>query len=99
MTASIIGFVTLPESRTLEFKRDLSSLTPVLRTLVAFSNTAGGILVIGREDDGHIVGVPDPEREVERLASAVVDGIQPLLLPDIEIVDHEGKRLIVVKVA
>jgi hypothetical protein len=30
----------LPEGKTLEFKRDLSSPKPVLRTLVAFANTA-----------------------------------------------------------
>ena len=36
-----------PEGKTLEFKRDLSSLRPVLRTLVAFANTADGVLVVG----------------------------------------------------
>jgi hypothetical protein len=35
-----------PESKTLEFKRDLSSLKPILKTLVAFANTAGGLLVL-----------------------------------------------------
>ena len=29
-----------PESKTLEFKKDLSSLQPILKTLVAFANTA-----------------------------------------------------------
>lgn len=31
-----------PESKTLEFKRDLSSLDPILKTVIAFANTAGG---------------------------------------------------------
>jgi len=44
-----------PEGKTLEFKRDISSLKPILKTLVAFANTAGGILLIGRENDGTIV--------------------------------------------
>ena len=35
------------ESKTLEFKSNLSSLDPVLKTIVAFANTAGGILIIG----------------------------------------------------
>ena len=39
-----------PEGKTLEFKRDLSSPGGVLRTLVAFANTAGGVLLIGVED-------------------------------------------------
>jgi ATP-dependent DNA helicase RecG len=39
--------VSLPEGKTVEFKRDLSSLHPILKTLVAFANTAGGILLKG----------------------------------------------------
>lgn len=31
-----------PEGKTVEFKRDLSSMKPILKTLVAFVNTAGG---------------------------------------------------------
>jgi len=41
-----------PEGKKIEFKRDLSSLKPILRTCVAFANTAGGTLIIGRHDDG-----------------------------------------------
>ncbi|RLB92362.1 MAG: hypothetical protein DRH50_09805, partial [Deltaproteobacteria bacterium] len=32
------------EGKTLEFKRDFSSLKPILKTLVAFANTAGSTL-------------------------------------------------------
>jgi len=35
------------EDKTLEFKRDLSSPKSILKTLVAFANTAGGTLIIG----------------------------------------------------
>ena len=44
------------ESKTLEFKRDLSSFKPIMKTLVAFANTAGGTLVIGWDDNGVITG-------------------------------------------
>ena len=37
-----------PEGKTLEFKRDLSSPKSLLKTLVAFANTAGGRLVVLR---------------------------------------------------
>jgi ATP-dependent DNA helicase RecG len=55
------------EGKTLEFKWDLSSSKPILKTLVAFANTAGGTLIIGRGDDGSIVGVDDVQVDEERL--------------------------------
>lgn len=39
-------FLDQPEGKTLEFKRDLSSPKPLLKTLVAFANCAGGRLII-----------------------------------------------------
>jgi predicted HTH transcriptional regulator len=39
----IADLLSSPEGKTLEFKRDLSSPTPILKTLVAFANSAGGI--------------------------------------------------------
>lgn len=87
-----------PEGKTLEFKRDLSSLAPILRTLVAFANTAGGTLVIGMDDDRTVVGVADPLREEERLANSIADGIRPVMMPEIDLASHEGKALLLVRV-
>jgi predicted HTH transcriptional regulator len=40
------GRVVLPESKTLEYKVDLSSPDRVLESIVAFANSAGGQLVV-----------------------------------------------------
>ena len=61
-----------PEGKTLEFKRDLSSAAGVLRTVVAFANTAGGTVLIGVEDGTrHVRGIADPLSLEERLASVL----------------------------
>ena len=61
-----------PEGKTLEFKRDLSSPTGVLRTVVAFANTSGGAILIGVDDGTRAVrGVSDPLALEERVASFV----------------------------
>ena len=87
-----------PEGKTLEFKRDLSSRQGVLRTLVAFANTAGGTLLVGVEDGTRNVrGVPDPLAMEERIASLVTDSGAPRLLPEIEI--HPWRQTHVVAVS
>jgi len=88
-----------PEGKTLEFKRNLSSPKPILKTLVAFANTAGGTLVVGRADDGSIVGVDDVRGDEERLANLISDCIAPAMAPDIEAVSVDGKNLLLVRVA
>lgn len=90
--------IKLPESKTLEFKSDLSSVTNILKTIVAFANTAGGILVIGCAP-GEILGLENVFKEEERIANAVADSIFPPLLPEIEIATIEGKDLLIIQVA
>lgn len=87
------------EGPRLDFKRDLSSPKSVLKDIVAFANTAGGMVVVGVEDDGSVLGVSDPLREEERLSSMISDGIEPQLLPEIYAVSHGEQELLVVEVA
>ena len=82
---ALASLLVRPEGKTLEHKRDLSSPQSVLRTLVAFANTAGGTLLIGVEDGTRdVVGVDDVLALEERLANLVADSIAPRLLPEIE---------------
>lgn len=90
--------ITQPEGKTIEFKRDLSSPKPVMKTLVAFANTAGGRLVIGVNDERQIIGVEDPLTEEERLCSMIADSIVPRLVPSIEMITVEDKTLLIVQV-
>ena len=87
-----------PEGKTLEFKRDLSSPKPLLKTLVAFANTAGGKLVVGVTDDQEVIGVPHPLDAEERLCSLIADGIAPRLVPNVEMITVDGKTLLMVDV-
>lgn len=95
----IIEAIAQGEGPRLDFKRDLSSSKSVLKDIVAFANTAGGVVVVGVEDDGSLVGVADPLREEERLSSIISDGVEPQLLPEIYAVSHGEQELLVVEVA
>ncbi len=95
----LADLVGRPEGKTLEFKRDLSSPDGVLKTLVAFANTAGGTLVLGVDDQGrHVRGIADPLAAEERLANLVSDRIVPTLVPEIEIVPWRDTHVLVVHV-
>ena len=74
------------EGKTLGFKRDLSSLKPIMRTLVAFANTAGGVLVIGRDDNGKAIGIRNVLQAEENIANSIADSIMPAMMPEIEII-------------
>src|SRR5689334_13405642 len=87
------------EGKILEFKENLRSLPGIIKTIIAFANTAGGIIVIGIEDKTKkIIGVENPLAEEERLASVINDSIAPLLMPDIEIQAYGTKELIIINV-
>lgn len=92
------GRVCALEGKTLEFKRDLSSPTKPLRTIVAFANSAGGRLVIGVDDDRTVVGVSDPLAEEERITSLISDLISPQLVPAIDLVTVGETTVLVVDV-
>jgi ATP-dependent DNA helicase RecG len=95
----VAKMLSMPEGKTLEFKRDLSSMQPILKTLVAFANTAGGTLIIGKDADGKVIGVDNIFESEEKLANAIADSIYPALMPDIEIMSIKRKSLLIVSVA
>lgn len=95
----VLEFLKREEGKTLEFKRDLSSPKNLMKTLVAFANTAGGRVIIGVEDKTRLpVGVERPLDEEERLCSLIADSIRPRLVPNVEMITIEDKTLLVVEV-
>jgi len=87
------------EGKTLDFKRDLSSPQNLVKTLVAFANTAGGKVIIGVEDKTRQpVGIENPLDEEERLCNLIADAIAPRLVPNVELTTVDGKTLLVVEV-
>ena len=79
-----------------EFKEKYSSR--VIESLVAFANTAGGRVLIGVDDRGRIVGLPDADKVVESVLSACREAVSPPLLPLVEIVRHPEGVLVVAQV-
>ena len=95
----LVEILRRPEGKTLEFKRDLSGPLGVVKTIVAFANTAGGTLLLGVEDGSrHVRGVRDVLRLEERLANLISDRITPRLVPEIEILRWRRTQVLAVQV-
>ncbi|HEY4831496.1 MAG TPA: ATP-binding protein [Waddliaceae bacterium] len=92
-------YLSQNESKTLEFKENAKTLAGIVKTVIAFANTSGGILLIGVKDKTkEILGMLDSLQEEERIANAINDGIAPLIIPDIEIHTYRNRELIVIRV-
>lgn len=99
MNPSITQIITMPGGKTLEFKRNLSSPINILKTLVAFANSAGGRLLIGVEDETReVLGIENPLDEEERLCNLIADSIEPRLVPNVDLISFEDKTLLIVEV-
>ena len=61
MSTYIKHLIAGGENVTVDFKFEISDSRKIARTLVAFSNTGGGTLLIGVKDNGRIAGVRSDE--------------------------------------
>jgi nucleoside 2-deoxyribosyltransferase len=59
----LVEIISHGESEKVEFKAYLLNDKAIARDLTAFANTQGGILLVGVEDSGEIVGLPEAEAE------------------------------------
>ena len=82
------------EGKNLEFKRGLPGDAKVARTLCAFANTRGGMLLIGVGDRGEIVGAPRPHETMERLRAVGRERVEPELAVQVGAVLLRGQRVV-----
>jgi len=95
----LVTLLSRHEGKTLEFKRDLSSPEGVLKALVAFANTSGGVLLLGVEDRTKKVrGIVDVLTEEERLANLISDSISPKLIPSMEVMPWRKTQVLAVEI-
>lgn len=82
------------ENETVEFKQELSD--GVVKTVIAFANSSGGILYIGVDDVGEVVGLPDVDATATKLSNMLRDSIKPdvLMFTTISIKEYLGKSYI-----
>jgi len=88
------------EGKILELKEKLPKNTNIAKTVIAFSNTGGGKLIIGVNDKQEIVGIDDIALfEIQdKIASIISDQCSPNIIPEIYSVNIENKLVLVIEV-
>ncbi|MFW6276893.1 MAG: helix-turn-helix domain-containing protein, partial [Bacteroidota bacterium] len=92
----LIKLIEEGESTTLEFKRKATSPYKLAREISALANTKGGYLLIGVDDNGTIYGVHSEKSEIDVVESACQFEIDPPVEPAIDVINIQGKEIVVV---
>lgn len=92
MSKSINELIKEAENQFIELKEQFSE--GVLKTISAFANTSGGVILIGVKDNKEVVGVnlKASEFEIENMVNRIIDSLG--FQPEIKIVQYKGKKLI-----
>lgn len=86
------------EGLNLDYKRDMSRLDKIVKTLISFANTNGGWVIIGVEDDGHdkpklpVIGMSYAEGYEQRINNTIISMINPVVLPTYQAVHSADKK-------
>ena len=63
------------ESENIEFKAKLTD--EIYKEVIAFANTDGGVIYIGVDDNGNVVGIDNVDDTYTRITNGIRDAIQP----------------------
>lgn len=99
-TTELIDLLSLGEDSRQQFKADMTNADSLAAEIVAFSNTSGGRIFIGVNDDGSVRGlsVTDVARLNQLVANAASQNVRPAVNPLTENVPHPNGTVMVVSV-
>jgi len=92
------NLISRGESEKLEFKKSVADMKAIIRTIVAFSNSSGGKIIIGVADSGGLAGVKIGRDTVENLTNQILQNTDPKAHPRISMEKINGKNIIVIAV-
>ncbi|MDR2835265.1 MAG: putative DNA binding domain-containing protein, partial [Bacteroidales bacterium] len=94
--SKIMNYLPDVESLTVEFKTSFND--DVIISLVAFSNAVGGEVYVGIADNGEVKGVSTGKETIAGWINEIKNKTAPIIIPDVEIIEIDGKTIVVFKV-
>jgi hypothetical protein len=94
------------EGQQTEFKRqlptgDVRNIRTALKSVAAFANGDGGVIVYGVDDEGAVVGLDDESarESADRLTNLVSDYVRPLPLFEVIAAEQGGRNVLLLNVS
>ncbi|MCW8799234.1 MAG: ATP-binding protein [Prosthecochloris sp.] len=94
--APLLELIEQGESKHTEFKRVVHSPKKIAKSIAAFANTEGGVILIGVDDDKRITGIHSEKEMLEVVHLALKMHVEPHV--EIETIIEEYKRRLVLLV-
>ncbi len=89
----LLDIIGKGETRHTEFKRLVHSPVKIAKSITAFANTEGGIILIGVDDDKRITGIHSEKEMLEMVHDAIKLHIEPDVRIETEVIEYK-KRLV-----
>lgn len=96
MSDTIREMIVLGESEYLEFKASFGK--EVIEALCAFANHKGGVVLVGVDDSGKVVGVTCGQESIQSWVNQVKQSTTPSIIPDVELVTLDGKQVAAIRI-
>ena len=99
-TQELLSIIANCEDSRHQFKADFTNANAVAAEMVAFSNSKGGVLLIGVNDDGNIAGLGtgDMARLNQLISNAASQSVRPPINPITENISLPGGMVMVVTI-
>ncbi len=85
------------ESQSLEFKESLRLKDEIGETVSAFSNSDGGVVLVGVSDGGEPIGVDIGKNTIEELANYIKRNTDPQIFPSVEMLEVGKKNVVAIE--
>ena len=79
-----------------EFKRLVHSPVKIAKSIVAFANTEGGVILIGVDDDKRITGIHSEKEMLEVIHDAVKLHVRPEPYFETEVIEYKKRFVLAV---
>ena len=99
-TLELIERISNGEDSYTQFKENITNNDKLAEELVAFSNSLGGLLIIGVTDNNDIVGLSDDDikRLNQLLGNVINSNISPPIYPVTEIKNINDKKILLIRI-